>query len=203
MSSKIFKNLSTGIVFLTTVLSFGCASIAPTRTARTAWAKEFEVLTSVVETLKGTIIDNDMLVFKKTDGFGTIDSVLISKEYAPAEFFTDSAANGYKYDYFCKFKIFHEGKDWLFIDTMLLKTDAGVITLEDDTPKRDVRRIADDTYVEEQVEFFITDVDSLLTTKTLSIQHKGIGIVHFTDEEIEKIQSFLNQDVITIPSKNW
>ena len=199
------KSLMATIVFCLIFFFYGCA-IAPSRASRVYWAKQYEVLSRTGETLEGTFVYNDLVLYKHpTDGMGTVCGVIFGKVLPPSNMMAEVQATGYKFDKNYYFAVFYQGHKWLFINKLDFKTDGTIIHLTDENPKRDVFSGGGSVYNTENTIFFLTaeHVESLLNTRTLSLQHTGSDVIKFTDEEIHKIKEFIQSDMILKPSVNW
>lgn len=188
------------------ILLSGCVSIAPTRASRLYWAKDYEILSKTSERLEGTSIFNDMVLYKKNNGFGTIDAMVFGKAAPDKKQIKELKDKGYEYDMMYYFSVYYQGEGWRFIDEFKFKTDEKITELKDSNPVRKVRSIGDWVFNSEFAIFFLLnedDIKSLLNTKTLSVQYTGSPIIKLPEEAIQKIKEFIKSEIITTPSKNW
>ena len=189
----------------TLVLS-SCASIAPTKAARVSFAKLYEVLSSTRTSLEGDFTFNDLVLYKKIDGFGGVDAFSFGKLKAPEEKFKSLTDLGYDKKYLYYFTVYYQGRDWKFIDNLSFKTDTGLFKLTAPSPDRDVMSTSDGSYTVETAQFYLNSdeqIDSLLNTSTLQIQYTKSKIFNLSADEIQKVKDFIKSDIITTQSKNW
>lgn len=183
-----------------------CASLAPSAASRLVWTKDYEVLSRTFERLEGTTIFNDMVLYKKTDGLGTVHAMVFGKAVPNKKQIKELKDKGYEYDLMYYFSVHYQGKRWLFIDEFKFKTDEKIIELKDSNPMREVSSLGSDVYNLESAMFFLLsedDIKSLLNTQSLSIQYTGSPIIKLPEEAIQKIKEFIKSEIITTPSKNW
>ena len=189
-----------------TIILSSCASIAPTKAARVSFAKLYEVLSTTKTSLEGSFTFNDLVLYKKIDGFGGIDAFSFGKFKAPEQKFKALTDLGYSKKYMYYFTAYYQGRNWKFIDTLSFKTDNALFELTAESPERNVMSLSDSVYTVETAKFYLVSeeqVDSLLNTNTLQIQYTKSKIFNLTTDEIQKIKDFIKSDIITTQSKNW
>lgn len=188
----------------------GCASIAPTRASRAYWEKQFGILVRNTPSVDGNKITNNLLIYKKSDGFGGVQCLLAGKILPEENAMNTLKEKGYTGEYIYFFDVLYQDpRTWAFIDSLDFKTDTSTVKLKDKNPTRDVIRIGNDSFVHEFARFIITpeEINNILKTNSLIVQYKGeksyFDILTFKGDDLQKIKDFITADILTEPSKNW
>ena len=165
-----------GVLAVCGLAFFGCASMMTTN-ERWAMSALYSIKTTNMNDIRGNLEMEELLIWKHVR---TNDNRIILLSRGTQN--TETAYN---------LVIDYLGRDWLYIDTLMLRIDdGGIITLKDASPSRSVDSRA---FAREVVNFQIDSeiLNLLRNCNSITLQFAGDPIV-IPPEGITAIREFLN-----------